>query len=350
MNKARAILKPDGPIEMDYYFWVLRSADTLRLVDCGFDPDAGRRRGRTLLIDPIEALSRLAIAPEDVREIIVSHAHYDHIGVLGAEGTDRIFNGANDDGSGTVSVIEIASALATLKERPKRSILFVTFFGEEKGLLGSEYYAHHPLVPLGKTALDLNFDMILPLGVPESIVVTGAERITAWPAVKAIAKLGFDTIFLPEGGTMLRSLGPILTINGVDSRKIQLLGTGSWDDDPAVAREPSLIGGWYAVPPQEQRANFRTRFQQLYGTKPARIASLAYDAVALSATLAGGQPGKRYTRTAIADPNGFAGIDGIFRFRSDGTNDRGLAVLRVASGGPQTIAPAPKSFGGSPAG
>src|SRR5205085_9252209 len=57
----------------------------------------------------------------------------------------------------------------------------------EKGLLGSEYYARHPLVPLGKTALDLNFDMIMPLGVPESVVVTGADRTTAWPAVQAAA-------------------------------------------------------------------------------------------------------------------------------------------------------------------
>ncbi len=164
------------------------------------------------------------------------------------------------------------------------------------------------------------------------------------PAVKLIAKSGFDTIFLPEGGTMLRSLGPILTINGVDSRKVKLLGTGLWDD-PAVAREPSLMGGWYAVPPQDQRLNFITRFQQLYGAKPPRIASLAYDGVALSATLAGGQPGKRYTRMAIADPNGFAGIDGIFRFRSDGMTERGLAVMEVSNGGQLTVvSPAANTF------
>jgi Zn-dependent M28 family amino/carboxypeptidase len=77
-----------------------------------------------------------------------------------AEGTDKIFNGANDDGSGTVSVIEIASALAQLKTRPKRSILFLAFTGEEKGLLGSRYYGAHPLVPLEKTIAQVNLEHV----------------------------------------------------------------------------------------------------------------------------------------------------------------------------------------------
>ena len=164
------------------------------------------------------------------------------------------------------------------------------------------------------------------------------------PAVKAVAKLGFDTIFLPEGGVMLRSLGPILTVNGVDSRKVKYLGTGLWDD-PATSREISLAGGWYALPPQDQRMTFSTRFQQLDGSKPPKIASLAYDAIALSATLSSGRPGSRYTRTTIADANGFAGIDGIFRFRSDGMTERGLAVFEVSqTGQPSVVSPAASTF------
>ena len=87
-------------------------------------------------------------------------AHYDHLGIRGPEGTDRIFNGANDDGSGTVSVVEIASALASLKERPGRSLLFVTFFGEEKGLLGSRYYGRNPIFPVDKTVADVNLEQV----------------------------------------------------------------------------------------------------------------------------------------------------------------------------------------------
>jgi hypothetical protein len=87
-------------------------------------------------------------------------AHYDHLGMRPDGAGDRIYNGANDDGSGTVSVIEAARALASLKQRPKRSIVFMTFFGEEEGLIGSQYYAHHPVWPIAKTIAQLNLEQV----------------------------------------------------------------------------------------------------------------------------------------------------------------------------------------------
>ncbi len=93
-------------------------------------------------------------------EYVVVSGHYDHIGVGPAGNEDRIYNGANDDGSGTVMVVELAGALARVEPRPKRSILFLTFFGEEKGLLGSRYYGRHPLVPLEKTVAHLNLEHV----------------------------------------------------------------------------------------------------------------------------------------------------------------------------------------------
>jgi hypothetical protein len=87
-------------------------------------------------------------------------AHYDHLGVKPGGTGDRIYNGANDDGSGTVSVIAAARALASLKNRPKRSIVFMAFFGEEMGLAGSEYYAHHPVWPIEKTVAQLNLEQV----------------------------------------------------------------------------------------------------------------------------------------------------------------------------------------------
>ena len=97
-------------------------------------------------------------------------AHYDHIGTLDTaagmamqskiESADRIYNGANDDGSGTVSVIEIARALAKFQPRPKRSIVFMTFFGEERGELGSQFYGKHPVFPISQTIADLNLEQV----------------------------------------------------------------------------------------------------------------------------------------------------------------------------------------------
>lgn len=90
--------------------------------------------------------------------VIVS-AHYDHLG-LAQTGDDRVFNGANDDASGTASVLEVANALASLHPRPRRSVLFILFCGEEKGLRGSRYYAAHPLVPLAKTVAQINLEQM----------------------------------------------------------------------------------------------------------------------------------------------------------------------------------------------
>ncbi|HML15493.1 MAG TPA: M28 family peptidase [Bryobacteraceae bacterium] len=112
-------------------------------------------------------------------------AHYDHLGTRSA-GEDKIYNGANDDGSGTVSVIEIASALATMNPHPKRSILFVAFFGEERGLLGSRYYGRHPIEPLDKTIADLNLEQV------------GRTDATNGPQIGTASITGFDFSDVPR--------------------------------------------------------------------------------------------------------------------------------------------------------
>ena len=107
--------------------------------------------------------------------VLVS-AHYDHLGVKPQGSGDRIYNGADDDASGTASVIEIANSLAGLKKRPARSIAFITFFGEEEGLIGSEYYVHHPVIPLSQIVADVNLEQ---LGRTDS--TRGPEIATAGP-------------------------------------------------------------------------------------------------------------------------------------------------------------------------
>jgi hypothetical protein len=122
-------------------------------------------------------------------EVVVFSAHWDHLGVGRATlGGDNIYNGAADNATGCGILLEMARMWVAHKPRPKRSALFMATTAEESGLLGAAYYAEHPLVPLGKTALNLNFDTVHPLGVPESVVVSGAERTTAWPVVENVAR------------------------------------------------------------------------------------------------------------------------------------------------------------------
>ncbi|MGN6461365.1 MAG: penicillin-binding protein activator, partial [Pseudolabrys sp.] len=90
--------------------------------------------------------------------------------------------------------------------------------------------------------------------------------------------------------------------------------------------------------------NFANRYRTRYGNEPARTATLAYDAAALVAALVKTQGTQRFSEQVLTNSSGFAGIDGVFRFRTDGTNERGLAVLRVTPSGPQAIAPAPRNF------
>ncbi|MCE9530826.1 MAG: M20/M25/M40 family metallo-hydrolase [Planctomycetes bacterium] len=120
-------------------------------------------------------------------EAVIFTAHWDHLGVGRAVLGDAIYNGAADNATGCAIILELARAWSAQTPKPKRSAIFLAVTAEEKGLLGSKYYTQNPIIPIGRTALNLNFDMILPLGVPESIVVTGAERTTAWPTVKAAA-------------------------------------------------------------------------------------------------------------------------------------------------------------------
>lgn len=106
-------------------------------------------------------------------------AHYDHIGIRRGGAGDIINNGANDDGSGTVSVIEIASALAQMPTAPKRSLVFMTYFGEEKGLLGSRWYGAHPVFPVSRTVADLNLEQLGRTDAPRGSTA-GAAAVTGY--------------------------------------------------------------------------------------------------------------------------------------------------------------------------
>lgn len=159
----------------------------------------------------------------------------------------------------------------------------------------------------------------------------------------AIAKSDADAVFIPQGGTMLRAIVPTLVLNGVDPAKVKLLGTGLWDD-LTITKEGALRDGWFAAPAPEADRKFVEKYREAFGSPPPQLAALAYDAVSLAALVGAGTPYHRFTAAALTDPNGFAGVDGIFRFMDDGSVERGLSVLAVRPGGFSVISPAPETF------
>jgi ABC-type branched-subunit amino acid transport system substrate-binding protein len=171
----------------------------------------------------------------------------------------------------------------------------------------------------------------------------GADRAASARTV-AQALNQADALFIADDGDSVVAVADALTAAGANLKNIQLLGTGLWDN-PRVFASPALQGGLYAAPDPSGFRSFSNRYRAKYGGDPVRTATLAYDAVALVAALARTQGPQRFSPEVLTNPSGFAGIDGLFRFRPDGTNERGLAVMRVGSSGGVPVAGSPKSFG-----
>jgi Zn-dependent M28 family amino/carboxypeptidase len=141
-------------------------------------------------------------------EAVLYTAHYDHLGVRPDAPGDNIYNGANDNATGCAVLLELARAFGQAIQKPRRSILFASVTAEEQGLLGSEYLGKHPPVPAGKITLDLNYDDLPPLGSPEDVEVSGAERTNFYRTVEATAKdfrLAIRPDSHPEAGYYYRS-------------------------------------------------------------------------------------------------------------------------------------------------
>jgi Zn-dependent M28 family amino/carboxypeptidase len=141
-------------------------------------------------------------------EAIMYTAHYDHLGIRRDMPGDNIYNGADDNATGCGILLEIARAFSDAAQRPRRSILFASVTAEEQGLLGSKYLSEHLPIPSDKISLDLNYDDLPPLGSPEEVEVSGAERTTFYPAVQCMARtfrLAIRPDSRPEAGNFYRS-------------------------------------------------------------------------------------------------------------------------------------------------
>ncbi len=168
----------------------------------------------------------------------------------------------------------------------------------------------------------------------------------ALAAAQKIAALGaqIDALFIPEQADQMAGVTQALATAGVDTKRLQLLGTGLWNDS-RVLRLPQLQGAWFAAPENGGFNAFAGKYRAKFSADPTRISTLAYDAVSLAAALAGMQGGQGFTSATLTNSSGFNGADGLFRFTPEGQNERGLSVLQIRTGSASVVSPAPKSFG-----
>jgi hypothetical protein len=169
----------------------------------------------TLHLDVHERLLQRTSAPNVVgvlegsdavlkKEYVLFTAHMDHIGTpsagegCAARGGDSICNGADDDGSGTAAVVELAEAFASARERPKRSLVFMTVSGEERGLWGSGYFADHPTIPLASIVADLNSDMV-GRNAKDTLAVIGREHSSLGATLDSVAATHRELNIKPVG-------------------------------------------------------------------------------------------------------------------------------------------------------
>lgn len=174
-------------------------------------------------------------------------------------------------------------------------------------------------------------------------VNAAAQRI----ADAAKAGDGKVAVLVPVAPPRLTTALAALTNAGLDAKQMQFIGTGVWDV-PGIGSDPQARGAWYAAPDPARRADFERKYVSTYGRPPHRLATLAYDAVSLASQLARAKPGGDFSAEAITNPNGWSGVDGVFRFLPDGRTERTLAVIEVQGDRGVVVSPAPSTFASQP--
>ncbi len=177
-------------------------------------------------------------------------------------------------------------------------------------------------------------------------VVVAARYAPGQPqeAAQQIAAAGaqIDALFIPDQAEGMPAVASALAAASV---KTQLLGTGVWND-ARVLRLPQLQGAWFAAPDNAGFNALAQRYKAKFNSQPTRLATLSYDAVTLAGALARTAGPDPFSQQALTNVSGFNGADGVFRFRADGTNERGLAVMEIDNDAAVVISPAPRSFAG----
>ncbi len=164
-------------------------------------------------------------------------------------------------------------------------------------------------------------------------------------SVQKIAALGnsIDTLFIPEQADAMPAMAQALSSAGIDSKKLQILGTGLWNDTRVLGL-PALQGAWFAAPANGGFTAFAARYRARFNADPTRIATLGYDAASLAVALARRPGTDHFSQDVLTNRAGFNGVDGVFRFLPNGLNERALAVLQINNGTTAQLSAAPRNL------
>jgi ABC-type branched-subunit amino acid transport system substrate-binding protein len=178
-------------------------------------------------------------------------------------------------------------------------------------------------------------------------VQTYASADEARAKAGAIASMAreIDALLIPDSGDVVPLIATTLHERGVTRDKVKLLGSGQWDD-PRILNNPAMVGSWFPAPVKQGFDQFANRYRAVHGAPPPRNATLAYDATVLAIGIVRQYGADRFQNSVLTSPNGFAGIDGIFRFLPSGLTERRLAIYEVNGAGANIISPAARSFAG----
>jgi Zn-dependent M28 family amino/carboxypeptidase len=196
-------------------------------------------------------------------QAVLYTAHYDHLGIDPDAKGDGIYNGAADNGTGCGILLEMARAFAQSSVRPPHAVYFSAVTAEEQGLLGSQFLGMHPPIPASQIALDLNYDMLLPIGIPRSVSLGGAERNDFWPTVQTVGK-AFDLALLPDpnpgAGSYYRSDHFSLSRAGIPAFSIDQGDLFEGHDEAwGLAQDKDFVEHHYHQPSDEYRADWDFR-------------------------------------------------------------------------------------------
>lgn len=306
--------------------------------------------GDNFLIIPKDTKGRADVAAEKANEAVVEGADV-IIGPLFGGNVQVVNDIAGEDGIPVIAFSNDRQAAGAgaflISITPESEVNAVVEYASRMGIRSYAYLG--PSTPFGdrieralRGAAAVNGGAVL---VVEKYGARGDGQEQAAEFVANVIKNqpdGTVAVMIPEQGTRLRSVAPLLPYNGVDVRKVKLLGTGQWND-PSVWREPTLFGALFAAPEPEAATEFNTNYQRIYGRAPKGLASLGYDAAALAIQLAADE---NVTYTGVMNQDGFFGTNGLFRLRPDGLPDRGLAILEITPEGVKIAQPGKQDFSG----